>query len=922
MSRELLNVNNTDTIKQSDDSTTIILSAHDDNEPKIFKPGDIGTIHISTSQYHIPSIPAKLIIGSNNVNINSADLVSLPAGKYSLELWVSQKDGPRTTIYPSSGSLALTIDKNADDLTDKTLTTLTLDDLRKDLHDDVSNAVKHIKIDPDSLDLSDYAKKSDIPTVPTVTLDVDKRTLTIDKQIINIPNSVDLSGYAKSDQVPDVKYNAQTKTLTVNGVTVEIPSTVDLSNYYTKEQVNQQIKNNKTTVDLSDYVKREELADLAKKTDVPSVTLDTSKRTLTVNGTSINIPDSMDLSGYATKAELPKVTLDVAKRKITVGDASLDIPASVDLSNYYTKSQIDDKLAIAAAGGKVDLSGYVKTEQLNDYAKKQDVPNVVYNADKKTLSINGVNVDLPDNVDLSDYVRKEDTAGFAKKSDIPTVPVIALDTAKRTLTVNGNVINIPDSVDLTGYVKTGDLANYALKSDIPAAPDLSQYAKKTDIKTVDLTPYLTKVDADSKYAKKSDIPVIPDMSGYALKSDIKQVDLTPYLKKTDADSEYATKADVAAVEKQPGTPGKDGKDGQSAYQIAVNNGFSGSETEWLKSLQGPAGKDGSDGQPGHDGKQGPAGQPGQPGKDGKDGARGPVIWQSSETVNGRGGSYEFAISQLTSQVANVTPQAGDVIIAQTSGNADVAFIIASQDGTTAKIDANVIRLTGQSGADGQNGHSVWVYNGNSSSISTSVSTLSNYTSTSSLQPVVGDLVVGNDGTISQITYVGQSGTGTESAYITTGNTLATIKAQSDNAIPTASEFDYSKYPNLPIISQENLGYYLGLDSTKSYTLNVDDNTLSDGTNTTQKALKPGIYLLRDYQGNGYNLTIKSDQAYGLAYGTLVQLIVTPYMIFAAVVGPYQAETLCARMQWDHDFSNYYGVSNKWFVVGQESKGTN
>lgn len=855
MSRELLNVNNTDTIKQSDDSTTIILSAHDDNEPKIFKPGDIGTIHISTSQYHIPSIPAKLIIGSNNVNINSADLVSLPAGKYSLELWVSQKDGPRTTIYPSSGSLALTIDKNADDLTDKTLTTLTLDDLRKDLHDDVADAVKHIKVDPSSLDLSDYAKKAD---VPTVTLDIDKRTITIDKQTINIPNSVDLSGYAKTSEVPNVKYNKDTKTLTVDGVTVEIPSTVDLSDYYTKEQVEQQIKNNKTTVDLTDYVKREELADLAKKQDVPTVALDAEKRTITINGTAINIPDSVDLSGYATKSELPKVTLDVAKRQIEVGDATLDVPESVDLSNYYTKSEVDDKLAAAAAGGKVDLSGYVKTEQLNDYAKKQDVPNVVYNADKKTLSINGVNVDLPDNVDLSDYVRKEDTAGFAKKSDIPTVPVIALDTAKRTLTVNGNVINIPDSVDLTGYVKVDQLSDYARKSDIPASPDLSEYAKKTDIKTVDLTPYLTKVDADSKYATKSEIP---DLSGYAKKTDIKTVDLTPYVTKTTADSTYATKADVAAVEKQPG-------------------------------------------------------------KDGKDGARGPVIWQSSETVNGRGGSYEFAISQLTSQVANVTPQAGDVIIAQTSGNADVAFIISSQDGTTAKIDANVIRLTGQSGADGQNGHSVWVYNGNSSAISTSVSTLSNYTSTSSLQPVVGDLVVGNDGTISQITYVGQSGMGTESAYITTGSVLATIKAQSNTATPKASTFDYSKYPNLPIISQENLGRYLGLDSTKSYTLNVDDNTLSDGTNTTQKALKPGIYSLRDYQGNGYDLTIKSDQNFGLPYGTLVQLIVTPYMVFAAVVGPYQSETLCARMQWDPDYSNFYGVSNKWFVIGQESKATN
>ena len=849
MSRELLNVNSTDTIKQSDDSTTIILSAHDDNEPKIFKPGDIGTIHISTSQYHIPSIPAKLIIGSNNVNINSADLVNLPAGKYSLELWVSQKDGPKTTIYPSSGALDLTIDKNADDLTDKTLTTLTLDDLRKDLHADVADAVKHVKIDHSSLDLSDYAKKSDIPTVPTVTLDVDNRTLTIDKQTINIPGSVDLSGYAKTAEVPSVKYNAQTKTLTVDGVTVEIPSTVDLSNYYTKDQVNQQIKENKTTVDLTDFVKREELADLAKKQDVPTVALDAEKRTITINGTAINIPDTVDLSNYATKAELPKITLNVSKRQIEVGDASLDIPASVDLSNYYTKSQIDDKLATVSAGGKVDLSGYVKTSQLDDYAKKTDVPSVVYNQAKKTLTINGVNVALPDNVDLSDYVRKEDTSGFAKKSDIPTVPVITLDTAKRTLTVNNNVINIPDSVDLTGYVKVDQLSDYARKSDIPAAPDLSQYALKSDIKAVDLTPYVEKADADSKYATKEEIP---DLSGYALKSDIKTVDLTPYVTKTTADATYATKADVAAVEKQPG----------------------------------------------------------------KDGKRGPVIWQTSQPLNTRGGSYSMPISTLTSDVSNVTPAVGDVIIATSLQGSSYALLISSVDSNNVNF-TSTIKLSGDNGF---NGHSVWAYSGSAGNITTPTSSLLNYDG--SREPDSGDLVIGNDGSLAEITSVGSNNQYGTSEMVATGSILATIKAQSENTVPTNSTFDYKKYPNMPIISQENLGHYLGLDSTKSYTLNVDDNTLNDGTNTTQKALKPGIYLLRDYQGNGYNLTIKSDQAYGLAYGTLVQLIVTPYMIFAIIVGPYQAETLCARMQWDHDYSNYYGVSNKWFIVGQESKSTN
>lgn len=38
-----------------------------------------------------------------------------------------------------------------------------------------------------------------------------------------------------------------------------------------------------------------------------------------------------------------------------------------------------------------------------------------------------------------------------------------------------------------------------------------------------------------------------------------------------------------------------GADGKSAYQIAVDNGFEGTEAEWLESLKGEPGKDGEDG---------------------------------------------------------------------------------------------------------------------------------------------------------------------------------------------------------------------------------------------------------------------------------------------------------------------------------------
>lgn len=48
----------------------------------------------------------------------------------------------------------------------------------------------------------------------------------------------------------------------------------------------------------------------------------------------------------------------------------------------------------------------------------------------------------------------------------------------------------------------------------------------------------------------------------------------------------------------PGANGKDGKDGLSAYDLAVRNGYKGSEADWLDSLVGPPGVDGLDGQNG------------------------------------------------------------------------------------------------------------------------------------------------------------------------------------------------------------------------------------------------------------------------------------------------------------------------------------
>ena len=65
-----------------------------------------------------------------------------------------------------------------------------------------------------------------------------------------------------------------------------------------------------------------------------------------------------------------------------------------------------------------------------------------------------------------------------------------------------------------------------------------------------------------------------------------------------------------------GGGGEAGADGKSAYQIALDNGFEGTEEEWLESLKGIQGDKGEAGATGPAGPQGEKGETGSAGKDG------------------------------------------------------------------------------------------------------------------------------------------------------------------------------------------------------------------------------------------------------------------------------------------------------------------
>ncbi|TVR79203.1 MAG: collagen-like protein [Chitinophagaceae bacterium] len=94
---------------------------------------------------------------------------------------------------------------------------------------------------------------------------------------------------------------------------------------------------------------------------------------------------------------------------------------------------------------------------------------------------------------------------------------------------------------------------------------------------------------------------------------------------------------IASLEGPQGVAGSDGQDGESAYEIWLSLGNVGTESDFISSLQGPAGADGPTG------PQGPAGDPGPQGPQGVAGPTGP---QGPQGPQGDPGPPPSSISNL------------------------------------------------------------------------------------------------------------------------------------------------------------------------------------------------------------------------------------------------------------------------------------
>lgn len=134
------------------------------------------------------------------------------------------------------------------------------------------------------------------------------------------------------------------------------------------------------------------------------------------------------------------------------------------------------------------------------------------------------------------------------------------------------------------YQEDGDRMWPFLKDKIPEVLDWESIKNKPGIPTVvlDTTNRTLSIDGST-----IDIPSDVDLSGYATQDDLKKIELTP---------------GPQGPPGKDGQPGRDGTDGKSAYQIWLDNGHSGTETDFLNSLKGAKGDPGQNGTNGQDGK--------------------------------------------------------------------------------------------------------------------------------------------------------------------------------------------------------------------------------------------------------------------------------------------------------------------------------
>ena len=272
-------------------------------------------------------------------------------------------------------------------------------------------------------DLSDYAKKTDIPDVSQFVTEAtvdDKIATEIAKVVADAPEDFDtlkeVADYIASDKtraaqietaISDLSTNKADKTdipdITNFATKAEVAAVdekvdaIDLTPYATIEYVNSEIARIEEEIpDTSAFITAAALEPYAKKTDIP----DTSNLATKTEVAAVEdkIPS---IEGLVDEATLAAAVDDKATISQVV-DVDTKVDNKIDASLVYTKTEADAKFL-------------TEHQDLSDYAKKTDIPDTSNLATKDELATVDAKVDA---IDLTTYATKNDISVFATKSEL------------------------------------------------------------------------------------------------------------------------------------------------------------------------------------------------------------------------------------------------------------------------------------------------------------------------------------------------------------------------------------------------------------------------------------------------------------------------------------------------------------------------
>ena len=328
----------------------------------------------------------------------------------------------------------------------------------------------------------------------------------------------------------------------------------------------------------------------------------------------------------------------------------IDDKANAD--DVYTKSEIDSQNASnvksvnniepdAQGNVNIDLTGYVKQDELPksmSWSQITDKPSLALSSDIPSLDGYAKLTDIPS---VTGLVKETELADYAKKSDLPTMPDLS------------GYATVSSLIDYAKKSDLPDFSKYALKNELPITmawqnitgkPDL---ATQDDLKNIELkpgpqgepgtpgkdgvTPHIDSTTGDWFIGNQD---TGTQAQGPAGKNGRDGADgqpgkdgqngITPHIDTATGNwfvgsTDTGIKAQgpqgiqgvpgkdgrngidgkdgdrgpqgIPGEQGEPGVPGTNGKDGKSAYQIWLDNGHSGTETDFLNSLKG---KDGTD----------------------------------------------------------------------------------------------------------------------------------------------------------------------------------------------------------------------------------------------------------------------------------------------------------------------------------------